>query len=111
MNSKMSSGLDKAVKALPKELKQVTANTQAEFDRLARISLATFNALIANGKSIDGIAQWMDVKKVTYLDEEDLRQAIGINKLCMACINNKYPTETAEGVVFMRERKKVRVAG
>ena len=64
--------------------------------------------LIANDKSVDDIAKWLDVKKVIYLDEEDLRLATGHSKLCMACINNKYPTEVTEGVHFSRERKKTR---
>ncbi len=68
-------------------------------------------ALIANGKSIDDIAQWLDAKKVIYLDEEDLRQATGISTLCMACLNNKYPTEIGEGEAFSRARIKVRATG
>ena len=65
-------------------------------------------ALIANGKSVEDIAQWLDAKQVIYLDEEDLRAATGISKLCMACLNNKYPTDVAEGIKFSTERTKVR---
>jgi len=65
-------------------------------------------ALLANGKSVDDIAQWLDAKKVIYLDEDDLRAATGISKLCMACLNNKYPTDVAEGIKFSTERTKVR---
>ncbi|MCK4945142.1 MAG: amidophosphoribosyltransferase [Alphaproteobacteria bacterium] len=66
------------------------------------------STLVANDKSVDDIAKWLDVKKVIYLDEEDLRLATGHSKLCMACVNNKYPTEITEGDHFSRERKKSR---
>ncbi len=65
-------------------------------------------ALIANGKSVEDVAQWLGAKHVIYLDEDDLRAATGISKLCMACLNNKYPTDIAEGGDFSRERTKVR---
>lgn len=68
-------------------------------------------SLIANGKDVDAIAKWMGVSKVIYLDEEDLRQAIGISKLCMACLNGKYPTEVKAGGDFTRERQKARAHG
>jgi amidophosphoribosyltransferase len=68
-------------------------------------------ALIANGRTVDEIAAYMGAKEVIYLDEEDLRQAIGISKLCMACLNNKYPTATGEGVHFSVHREKARANG
>ena len=45
------------------------------------------------------------------MNQVDLRQAIGISKLCMACVNKKYPTVIAEGDHFSAERKKARAAG
>lgn len=67
------------------------------------------STLIASGKDADEMAQWMGASKVIYLDEEDLRQAIGLNKLCMACLNNKYPTAVEEGESFSAARRKVKV--
>jgi len=64
--------------------------------------------LIANDKSVSDIAEWLGAKQVIYLDEEDLRVATGINKLCMACLNNKYPTDVAEGLKFASERTKTK---
>ncbi|MFH1157716.1 MAG: amidophosphoribosyltransferase [Pseudomonadota bacterium] len=69
------------------------------------------STLIANDKSVEDIALWLDAKKVIYLDEEDLRLATGHSSLCMACVNNKYPTEVTEGDHFSRERKKARACG
>ena len=51
------------------------------------------------------------VKKIIYLDEQDIRAAIGINKLCMACVDKKYPTAVLEGDLYSAERKKARAAG
>lgn len=67
--------------------------------------------LIAHDKSAEELAEFIGVEKVIYLDEEDMRQAIGSPKLCMACVNKKYPTAVAEGEEFSRERKRARAAG
>ena len=67
--------------------------------------------LVAHDKTAEELAELLGVKKVIYLDEEDMRQAIGISKLCMACVNKKYPTVIAEGEHFSRERQKARAAG
>lgn len=68
-------------------------------------------ALIAGGRDIPEIAEYMGVKKIIYLDEEDLRQAVGLNELCMACLNNKYPTPTADAEQFSTQRQKIRAFG
>ncbi len=68
------------------------------------------SALIASGRTEEEIAQWLGVNKIIYLDEEDLREAIGIPDLCMACINNKYPTEISEARRFASERMRVQIA-
>ncbi len=60
--------------------------------------------LLANGKSADEIAAWLGVDKVLYLDNEDLRQAIGAGDMCMACLDGKYPTEIEESAAFSAQR-------
>lgn len=67
--------------------------------------------LVAYNKTVEETAEMIGVDKIIYLDEEDLRQAIGISKLCMACVNKKYPTAIVEGEQFSLERKKARAAG
>jgi amidophosphoribosyltransferase len=67
--------------------------------------------LVAHEKTAGQLAAELGVKKVIYLDEQDMRDAIGISGLCMACVNGKYPTAIAEGDVFSKERKKARAAG
>ncbi|MDE1153267.1 MAG: amidophosphoribosyltransferase [Micavibrio sp.] len=66
--------------------------------------------LLAHDKTAEQLAEFIGVKKVIYLDEEDMRAAIGIQKLCMACVDKKYPTAVAEGELYSRERKKARAA-
>jgi len=65
--------------------------------------------LIANGKDLEEIANWVGAKKVIYLEEEDLEEAIGTKNLCMACVNNKYPTDVTEGKEFANKRIKNRL--
>ncbi len=60
--------------------------------------------LLANGKSAGEIASWLGVDKVIYLDAEDLRQAIGLEDMCMACLDGKYPTEIEESAAFSAQR-------
>ncbi|MBI1216674.1 MAG: amidophosphoribosyltransferase, partial [Alphaproteobacteria bacterium] len=67
--------------------------------------------LAAHDKTAEQLAAELGVKKVIYLDEQDMAEAIGISRLCMACVNGKYPTAVAEGDVFSKERKKARAAG
>jgi len=68
-------------------------------------------ALIATGRTVEEIARFIGAKQVIYLDEEDLRQAIGVSKLCMACITGKYPTATDEATAFSAQRQQVRAYG
>lgn len=63
------------------------------------------NDLIAGDRSIEEISDWFGASRVIYLDEEDLRAAIGRKDLCMACVNGKYPTEIGEGGYFAQKRK------
>ncbi len=67
--------------------------------------------LVAHGKTVEQIADTLGVNKVIYLDENDLRQAIGLTQLCMACISGKYPTATQDAAEFSQARKRLRAAG
>lgn len=66
-------------------------------------------ALAASNKTAEEIAAWMGASKVIYLDADDLREAIGVSKLCMACLDNKYPTAIEEGDDFSTQRQKAKV--
>lgn len=60
--------------------------------------------LIAKDKTLEEIADWVGANKVIYLDESDLVEAIEKEKMCMACVNNKYPTSVTEAEEFSRLR-------
>ncbi|MDD9900041.1 MAG: amidophosphoribosyltransferase [Alphaproteobacteria bacterium] len=67
--------------------------------------------LIAHERSIEEIEEYLGVEKLIYLDEEDLRIATGMSELCMACLNNKYPTAVTEGARFSKSRQRLRAVG
>ena len=60
--------------------------------------------LIANGRTIEEMADWVGANKVIYLDPDDLKEAIGSEDLCMACVNGSYPTEVKGAEEFARRR-------
>jgi amidophosphoribosyltransferase len=61
--------------------------------------------LIATGRDEKQIAQALNADRVIYLEQEGVREAIGLKELCMACLDGKYPTDISAGVAF-RERRK-----
>lgn len=61
--------------------------------------------LIANGRNLQEIAEWVGANRVIYLDEEDVNEALEMKELCMACINNNYPTDVSEGKTFASKRR------
>lgn len=64
--------------------------------------------LIANGKTEEEIAKWVGANKVIYLEEEEVTRALTTSELCMACINNRYPTDVSEGREFAAKRNKLK---
>lgn len=60
--------------------------------------------LIANGKDVKEIAKWVGATEVIYLEESDLGKCIGIEGLCMGCVNKKYPTSLEGAAEFSRRR-------
>jgi amidophosphoribosyltransferase len=61
--------------------------------------------LIATGRTETQIAEALNADKVIYLDQEGVKEAIGLPSLCMACLDGKYPTDISASVAF-RERRK-----
>lgn len=60
--------------------------------------------LVATNKSIEEIEQVLGADKVIYLDIGDLRRAINVPKMCMACLDGKYPVCTEEAKSFNENR-------
>ena len=59
--------------------------------------------LAANGSEED-IAGWLGVNRVIYMEKKGLREAIGLEGLCTACLDNDYPTSVEEGAQFAHQR-------
>lgn len=70
------------------------------------IDFPVASELIAAGKSVEQIAREIGVEKVIYLEGEDLKKAIGLENMCMACVDNHYPTSIEEGELFASHRRK-----
>lgn len=69
------------------------------------IDFPTEKELIANGKNTQEIAHLIGAEQLIYLDIEDLKTAIGMSDLCMACLNKNYPTPVEEGHFFGLKRR------
>ncbi|HEY8279891.1 MAG TPA: amidophosphoribosyltransferase [Bdellovibrionota bacterium] len=61
--------------------------------------------LIATGRDESQIAQALNADRVIYLDQESIREAIGLKSMCMACLDGKYPTDVSAGIAFRDKRK------
>jgi amidophosphoribosyltransferase len=70
------------------------------------IDFPTDKELLSRDKTLEQIANWLGAKKVIYLETSDLVTAIGEETLCMACVDNKYPTSIEQASVFAKSRRK-----
>jgi amidophosphoribosyltransferase len=59
------------------------------------IDMATTKELIANSKTDEEIAEMIGADSVAYLSIEGLVEAIGRDDLCLACLNEEYPTDVS----------------
>jgi amidophosphoribosyltransferase len=64
--------------------------------------------LIAYGRDLAQIEAELGADAVIYQDISGLRQAIGLKKPCMACIDGNYPTDVQAGVELTDRRKQDR---
>lgn len=64
--------------------------------------------LIATGRDEKQIAQALNADRVVYLDQQGVKEAIGLKSLCMACLDGKYPTDVSAGRAFMERRNEDR---
>ena len=62
------------------------------------VAMASKAELIAANNSVDEICEILGVNSLAYLDIDSLQNCIGISKdkLCLACVNEEYPTELPE---------------
>ncbi|NIQ07305.1 MAG: amidophosphoribosyltransferase, partial [Candidatus Korarchaeota archaeon] len=62
------------------------------------IDFASKGELIAADKSIEEIKEELDADTLTYMTKERLKNAIGFDDLCTACINGDFPTEKGKAI-------------
>lgn len=62
--------------------------------------------LAAKEQTEEEMAEMIGASRVIFLDDQDIKQAIGLQDLCMACLNNQYPTSIEEGREFAKLRRK-----
>ena len=57
--------------------------------------MASKKELVAANKSVEEIRKSLGVASLGYLSIDSLKKCIGLDeeKLCMGCLNGKYPTE------------------
>lgn len=69
------------------------------------IDFPSTDELIATGRDETQIAQVLNADKVIYLEQEAIREAIGLKSMCMACLDGKYPTDISAGQAFREKRR------
>jgi amidophosphoribosyltransferase len=62
------------------------------------IDISTDRELIASTASITSIAEYIETDALIYQEEHNLENAIGLNDLCLACLDGKYPTAHARSI-------------
>lgn len=87
-----------------KEIHLVITCPPIRFPCFYGIDMATHGELIAFNKNLEQIAQELGVDSLIYQTIDGLRRAIGINDLCLACLNKEYPTELTEDNIDMLEK-------
>lgn len=75
------------------------------------IDFPTKSELLATKRTEQEIAEQLGADKVIYLDQESMRQAIGIKNMCMACLDENYPTDISSAAAFRSKRKTQRGCG
>lgn len=69
------------------------------------IDFPSQNELMAGEKNHQEMAEWIGANRVVFLEESDIIEAIGISELCMACLNNQYPTSVEGSESFTQRRR------
>ncbi|MBI3034192.1 amidophosphoribosyltransferase [Candidatus Woesearchaeota archaeon] len=62
--------------------------------------------LIAGSKTIAEIEREIGADKLIYMDTEDLKEAVGLESTCTACITGEYPTETGHAKEMQEQRQR-----
>ena len=68
------------------------------------IDFPSNSELLASNRTEEEIASWLGANRVIYMEKEHLVEAIGLDSLCTACLDNDYPTSVEEGAEFAHQR-------
>ena len=64
--------------------------------------------LVANGRDEEKIAEEIGIKKLFYISQKGMQEALGGSDLCMACLDGKYPTKSESFAHFLAQRREHR---
>ncbi|MBI2133129.1 amidophosphoribosyltransferase [Candidatus Woesearchaeota archaeon] len=70
------------------------------------IDFTNENELIAHGKTIDDVEREIGADRLVYMDPDALGRIVGINGICMACLNGIYPTSMDHAREMQEQRLK-----
>ncbi|MFH0835392.1 MAG: amidophosphoribosyltransferase [Candidatus Micrarchaeota archaeon] len=60
------------------------------------IDFPSTKELIASGRTEKQVCEHVGCDELTYLSIEGMKRAIGVDGLCMACLNGEYPTQVTD---------------
>ncbi len=70
------------------------------------IDFTAANELVAHDRTIEQIEKEIGADKLIYMEPDALKEAVGISKLCMACVNGEYPTPIVHAKEMQEQRQK-----
>ncbi len=74
------------------------------FPCMLGLDFPSANELVAYKRSADQVAQEIGADKIIYLGQEDLKAAINLPDLCMACLDGNYPVDITASREFQARR-------
>jgi len=60
--------------------------------------------LVASSRTVEEVAKYLGADRLIYLSTEGMKKSIGIENLCMACIDGNYPIDVGAAKVFKEMR-------
>lgn len=69
------------------------------------IDFPSEDELVAQNKNDSEIAAWVGANKVIFLNEDEVKDSIGLDQLCFGCITKTYPTSLEGGEEFLLNRR------
>lgn len=83
--------VDMVKKAGAKEVHFLISSPPVAYPCYYGIDTAEREKLIANQLDVEGIRQFIGADSLHYISEEALLRALGMDTVCLACFNGKYP--------------------